>query len=207
MSTSYCFLDESGDPGLSQLGTSSPYFILVMVQFDDAHTIPELDVLRQEMGFTPDYEFKYYKAKTQLRKIFFQAIQPISYTAYVIALDKSALSLHYVSMSGPQLFVEMFVELVANIPDFVVQENILIVDGATAHLKQLLQKHLSRLYKETNRVRAFKKIVARHSHQSNGLQLADMIAGAIRHSITERDDQHYRAIKHKLGCFIWFQAK
>ena len=207
MLTSYCLLDESGDPGLLQLGTSSPYFILVMVQFENADIVPELDALRQEMGFASSYEFKYYKAKAQLREIFFKAIQPVSFTAYAIVLDKSAVTLHYALTSGSQIFVEMFADLIANIPEVTLQENILIVDGATAHLNQLLRKRLSRLYKETNRVRAFKKIVTRHSHQSNGLQLADMIAGAIRHSVTEQDDQYYRAIKNKLGCFIWFQAK
>jgi hypothetical protein len=66
----YFFVDESGDPGL-QNSTTSPYFILAMVQLYNRDPIAELVALRKDLRLPTNFEFHYYKMRAKQKEQFF----------------------------------------------------------------------------------------------------------------------------------------
>ena len=65
----------------------------------------------------------------------------------------------------------------------------LIIDGATPALIRALRIRLSEACWAAHRIRPFKKIVRGDSVRDDGLQLADMLAGALRlHAIGIEQD-------------------
>lgn len=194
----YHFLDESGDPGINQSGSSSPYFVLAMVEWSSQESIPTLVAMRRELKLPPDYEFKYQRSRKNLKKIFFTNMQSVSFRVRAIVLDKAAAPTDFYLLSGSGLMINLFVQMTLHIPEADVCDDMLIVDGATPQFKRDLRRQLSQAHHLAGRKRLFKKIVGRKSHHSDGLQLADMAAGAISHHITGKDSSCFHLIQNKV---------
>lgn len=64
-------------------------------------------------------------------------------------------------------------------------------------------KQLTRLYSEQNRVRAFKKLIARDSKSEDGLQFADMVVGALAERIQHGESPYDDYIDSKT-VDLWF---
>ncbi len=195
----YHFLDESGDPGINQSGTSSTHFVLSMVQLATREQIPELAAVRQKLNLPPSYEFKYYRSQAWLKLAFFEAIASLPFLVRTIILDKANAPHHFQAMRGPELTVELFVGMVRCIPETEIHNHILIIDGATVQLKRNIRKRLSQMSRETNRKRPFKKIISQNSNNSDGLQLADMVAGTIRQYATAQNSRYFHLIQNKFA--------
>ncbi|MFO7537872.1 MAG: DUF3800 domain-containing protein [Chloroflexota bacterium] len=196
--TKYHFLDESGDLGINQSGTSSPYFILALVELSNREPLAELLAVRQELGLPSRYEFKHYKARRSLKDVFFAAIQPLSFQVRVLVLEKEKSPPEFKRLGGPDLMVELFARLASGIPESEIGNDILIIDGAKPQLIRNLHRRLSQESRRIGRKRLFKKIVSQNSQGSDGLQLADMIAGAIRQHVMGQESCYFMQIKSKI---------
>lgn len=194
--TQYFFVDESGEPGFHKF-RGSPYFILAMVQTPDWKPIDEFAALRKELHLSRSFEFHYAKMTSKQRQAFFQAVRPVYFRVRAAAILKDEVPLVYRGLRGPNLTVELLAKLTLRASPLDICNDILIIDSATDALRSALRIRLSHECRTLNRERPFKKIVTASSHREDGLQLADMIAGAIRDMVW--NDQH--------ACFRTFVGK
>jgi hypothetical protein len=75
---------------------------------------------------------------------------------------------------------------------------VLIIDGATPAFCRNLRVQFSERIKREERIRPFKNIIGGDSKREDGLQLADMIAGAIRLHAMEISSNHFNTISSRI---------
>lgn len=197
--TQYHFLDESGDPGLEGQVGSSSFFVLAMIQFPQRASLPELATIRQKFHLPADFEFKFYRAKPRQKIAFFEAIQGTLFRVRAVAIDKSRLTGSLAHMNGQELTVEFIVGLALRASELDIAGDLLMVDGATRAFLRELRIRLSQESRRWGRVRPFETIVSGKSHRHDGLQLADMIAGAVREYVTGEETLYYRMFADKVA--------
>lgn len=195
------FVDESGDPGIPMVGTSSPYFILAMVELSDNNPIPEITVLRQRYRLLPDFEFQFYRTRKKLKDEFFSVIRESNFVVRTTILNKKQIPSFLRRKTGDDVIVELLVRLALRIPETIVVDNTLIIDNATTKVRRDIRLRLSQSYRITGRKRHFKKIIAQRSQSSDGLQLADMVAGAVKQYVTDESKRYYNQIADKVVDF------
>lgn len=196
--TQYHFLDESGDPGLEGQASSSSYFVLAMVQLSQRASLPELAAVRQTFHLPSDFEFKYYRAKPRQKIAIFEAVQRVPFRVRAVAIDKSGLIGSIARLNGQEFSIEFMVGLAMRASELDIAGDVLIVDGATRAFLQALRVRLSQESRRLGRVRPFETIVSGKSHLHDGLQLADMIAGAVRQYVTGEETIYYRLFADKV---------
>jgi hypothetical protein len=79
-----------------------------------------------------------------------------------------------------------------------IANEILIIDGATPAFCRNLRVQFTDQCKRQRRIRPFKNIVGANSRNEDGLQLADMIAGAIRLHAMDIYSEHYFCISARI---------
>lgn len=193
----YHLLDDSGDPGLGASGTSS-HFALALVQMPERMPLPELMELRRVFHLPSTFEFKYYKAKPRQKEAFFRMIQPLSFRVRAVVIDKSRLGNQYADMSGQDLTIELIAGLTFRAEQLDLANDLLVIDGATLGFLRSLRIRLSDECHDRGRVRPFRKIISGDSKRDDGLQLADMVAGAIRHYVMGEETAYYRTFASKV---------
>lgn len=196
--TQYHFLDESGDPGFNDSESSSRHFVLAMVQMPERTPLRELALVRQTLHLPPRFEFKYHKTKPRQKVIFFKAIQSLAFRVRAVVIDKSVIRNQFMGAKSQNFIVEYLAQLSLRAQTLDLASDILIIDGATPSYPRALRIKLSRECRKLNRVRPFKQIVGADSDREDGLQLADMIAGAIRRHSAGIETEFYETFKSKV---------
>jgi hypothetical protein len=196
--THYHYLDDSGDPGLSGSASASSHFALAMVQVTTDAPLPELAAIRRALHLAPTFEFKYHSMRRRQKMIFFESIQAIPFRVRVVVVRKSDLGNRFAALGGQDLIVEFILRLVSRASTWDIGNDVLIIDGATPALCRALRIRLSVDGDRSGRARPFKKIVGGKSRNEDGLQLADMIAGAVRHHVMGAEPDFYRFFAGKV---------
>jgi hypothetical protein len=194
--TQYFHLDESGDPGLDHLSSSTTHFVLAMVQLPERAPLKVLSDFRQVLHLSPSFEIKYHRTTAYQKRLFFDAIEKLPFRVRAIAWDKTATPEEFRRVSGQDITIEMICKLVLNASPLDICDDILIIDGATANFCRLLRVTLSHYC--TDRPRPFKRIVGADSAREDGLQVADMVAGALRQQITGLTQPYYATFASKI---------
>jgi len=195
--TQYFFVDESGEPGL-QSRQSSSYFVMTMVQMSSWEPIPELETLRKTLHLSPSFEFHYVKTSTVQRQAFYQAMLPVAFRVRSAVVLKNELPIFYHEMNGLEFTIELLANLTLRASPLDIGNDVLIVDGATDAFRTALRIRLSQECKKHNRVRPFGKIATASSKREDGLQLADMVAGAIREQTLGRNFEYVQTFSRKI---------
>jgi hypothetical protein len=110
---------------------------------------------------------------------------------------KAQIGSPYNSMGGQALTKELIIRLTFRASELDISNDILIIDGATPSFCRALRIEFSKRCKLTTRIRPFKKIVGGASRYEDGLQLADMIAGAVRLHGMGAGHRHFEMIANK----------
>ncbi|MBI5305739.1 MAG: DUF3800 domain-containing protein [Chloroflexi bacterium] len=194
----YHYLDDSGDPGLSGAEGSSSYFVLAMVQLAEHNALSALAAVRQALHLPARFEFKTYKTTRVQKQHFFHAVEQVQFRVRAVVIDKRALTLPFTEMGGQELMVEFTTRLVLRAPEAELANDVLIVDAGTPALCRALRLRLSVECRQRERERPFSKIVGGRSQNEDGLQLADMIAGAIRQYVVQGQKEHYATFVNKV---------
>jgi len=197
--TQYHNLDDSGDPGLNGSEGSSSHFALAMVQLAEHAPLSQLATVRQALHLSPLFEFKSYKTTPIQKDVFFKAIEAIHFRVRAVVIDKSGLEEHFTEMSGQDFTVEFISRLTLRASELDIANDVLIIDGATPVLCRALRVRLSAECRQRHRVRPFKKIVGGRSASEDGLQLADMIAGAVRQHVMQVENDYYETFANKVA--------
>jgi len=194
--TQYFFVDESGDAGLNNKG--SAYYVVAMVQLSNREPVAELASLRRELNLSPNFEFHFYKMNSRQKDDFFQAIRPFSFRVRAATLIKSHIPLEYRELGSVELATQLLVSLTLRASHLDIANDILVLDDAPDSFLQSLRIQFTQAYKQADRDRPFKKIVSSNSKYDDGLQLADMIAGAVRQYVWEDDPAYFQTFSNKI---------
>ncbi len=93
---------------------------------------------------------------------------------------------------------ELIIGLAIRASELDIANEILIIDGATPVFCRNLRVQFSERTKREERIRPFKKIIGGDSRFEDGLQLADMIAGAIRLHTMGISSHHFYSISQRI---------
>ena len=196
--TQYHFLDESGDPGLDGQASSSSHFALAMVQLPERAPLAELARVRRALHLRPNFEFKYHKTTSEQKRVFFQAARSLSYHVRAVVIDKYESQGQFVGMSGQDRTSTLIVDLAMRAFELDIADDVLVIDGATRAFLRTLRVGLSKKCRRLDRVRPFGTIVGGDSRREDGLQLADMVAGAVRQYVMGIEASYYQSFANKV---------
>lgn len=203
-STVYAFMDESGDAGGNIRKGASPHFVLAMVETTEPeHLRDELKRLRVALHLPATFEFRYHDTrKVFVRAAFFVLLRSLDLRVRAAVVDKARLPEDF-NYKRQGLYSLTVGELVMRAPMNELHDAILVMDGErgmpTEELLNGIRRYLTRLYQERQRVRAFRKLVARNSKNEDGLQFADMIAGVLAEQFTHGESAYDDYVNAKLA--------
>lgn len=195
--TQYFYVDESGEPGLKS-SKRSPYFVLAMVQMPNWEPIGELTQLRETLHLMPSFEFHYFKMTIAQKQAFYKAIRPVIFRVRAAVVLKDEIPVSYRNLNGAALTVELLARLTLRASPLDIGNDVLVIDAATDALRSALRVRLSQECRRINRVRPFNKIATASSQKEDGLQLADMVAGALRDHVLGKDTLYYETFVKRL---------
>ncbi|MBI4668490.1 MAG: DUF3800 domain-containing protein [Elusimicrobia bacterium] len=194
------YVDESGDAGLKISQGSSPYFVVALIVFDDHEETQAVEqriqLLRHELQLHPRFEFKFNKCSRELRLAFLRAVAPCSFFYYGIVIDKSGL---YGEGFGVK---ESFYKYVTQLVFLNAREHL---ENAKVYLDAIgdrpFRKQINNyLKKKINRKKKhIEQVGFLNSANSSLIQVADMVAGAINRSRSDKADaeQYIKVIRHR----------
>lgn len=195
--TQYFFVDESGEPGFHRR-SASPYFVLAMVQTPSWAPIDELAELRRDLHLQPTFEFHYTKISPPQKHTFYQSVLPVLFRVRAAIVLKDRAPHQYRELTGMDMIIELLVNLTLRSSPIDICNDILVIDGATDALRSKLRIRLSQECRKIRRVRPFNKIATASSRVEDGLQLADMIVGAVRDKALGNNDAYYWTFARKV---------
>lgn len=163
-----------------------------MVKLAERAPLPEIKTLRQTLNLDSGFEFKYHTTKLRQKDFFFEMIQSLSFQIRAVVVKKQLLGGNLTQLNGQDFTTHFLAQLILRASDMEIANDILIIDSATSASIRALRLKLSEECRKANRVRPFKKIVGGDSHREDGLQLADMIAGAIRDRVIFSQERYYK---------------
>ncbi len=169
-----------------------------MVQLIDTQSLPALAEVRQKFHFKSNFEFKYYTIRHEIKEAFFNSAHSIPFRVRAVVADKARLESHWREYSGQELTVELAVGLIMRANPLDIANDVLIIDAATPALCRALRVRLSEECRQHQRARPFGKITGGKSDREDGLQLADMVAGAVRQHSAGEDSRCYQMFVNKV---------
>jgi len=193
----YFFVDESGDPGLHSF-KGVPYFVLAMVQLPNRDPIEEFNKIRRELRVSSNFEFHFYPMTDIQKQIFFGPLSAIQFRVRTAAFLKSQIPSALKGLNGTEVLIQLITELVLRASPLDIEDDVLVLDGVAEPVRKALRIHLSEACKQASRERPFKKIVSGDSRFDDGLQLADMVAGAVREYIWHNDSEYLSTFRDRV---------
>ncbi len=203
----YHHLDESGNLGFGEGPGITRYLVLAMVQLAHKSSLPELAAVRREFHLPPDFEIKYYRAKPKQKESFFRTIQPLNFRVRAAIIDKQNLHESFARMSRQEFAVEFIAGLTLRASELEIGNDVLIIDAGSDELCRAVRVKLSEECRRSKRGRPFGKIVGARSQLYDGLQLADMIAGAIMHYAMQKEEEFYFSFEDKMEDLWWVRGE
>jgi len=194
----YFFVDESGDAGLEGQASSSSHFVLAMVQLPERAPLKPLVELRKVLHVQPNFEFKYHQSKPLQKDRFFREVLAVDFRVRAVIVDKARLGSKFNDLSPQALTMELIIGLTMHASELDIANEILIIDGATPSFCRNLRIQFSERSKRDERIRPFKNIIGGDSKREDGLQLADMIAGAIRIHAVGVSSNYFNTISSRI---------
>ena len=198
MSKQLIFIDDSGDPGFKKASSSN--FVIAAALFIDPEVAMSLSEritkYRESLGWRNDYEFKFTKIRKDIIADLLKIISEYDFQIYATYVDKASFRQTSAIIDKQKLYDWTIKELLDIIP---IEEAKIEIDGRSS--KQNMRKTATYLRREINR-NGVKKIAIKFedSTEDNLIQLADLIAGSINRSMTDKTDAkvYIDIIKNKI---------
>lgn len=199
----YIYIDDSGDPGLAGGGSSN--FIIASVVLvgkeNRDNLIQAIDDYKKGLGWKEHEELKFHKTHKDVIRLAVKTANKYNYSAYAIIIDKSKLDIHLLSpVEKDLIFLYTIKELLVKLE---LPYSDIIIDGVrgpkyTKKARTYLRQELKASGLKTGRI-------SFEDSKSNPLvQLADLVAGSVARSLTNKADskEYIRLFGKKLkGIF------
>ena len=202
------FVDESGDAGMKLDKGSSVFFVVTAVLFEELDEAQRCDDsfadLRRQLGFPESKEFRFHDVREPTRTAFLSHVKQFDFKYLSVVLNKRKLSGHGLQFKESVIKETtrlVFENLKPNLTNATV-----IVDGSGD--KAFRQSFANDLKREVNtpEQRHVKKVKLVDSETNNLVQLADMVCGAVWHSIKHGDNSYRQLIAaRELSVEVWPQ--
>jgi len=177
------FIDESGDVGFRLKRGSSKTFIIVLIIFDDELEAEETALIikkfRRSLDKTDRFEFKFNKCSKDIRIGFLQAVRNCKFRIRAIVIEKSKIYSPILRVSKDKFYSYIIKEVLKNNNDTIKNAKIRL-DG---HGERIFRKNLTTYLRKQLNIgdkAVIKNLRFRDSKADVLIQLADMIAGAIK---------------------------
>jgi hypothetical protein len=157
--------------------------------------------IRRELRVSPKFEFHYHPMSDSQKRIFFNGLRPIQFRVRAAIFLKEQIPVSLKGLSGTDVFIHLINGLVLRASPFDISDDVLVLDGAAEPVRKALRIFLSATHREAKRERPFKKIVSGDSRTDDGLQLADMIAGAIRDHAWRNESEYFNTFSNRVMDF------
>jgi len=192
------FIDDSGDAGFKLEKGSTSFFIIAMVIFDDELVAEEASIaikrFRRQLGW-PDYrEFRFHKLAREIRKGFLQVVSDFKFRVRVLVVEKKVIRSDELKARKDKFYGYFIKEALKQSGGAILNAKIKIDGSGDRVFRKSFLAYLRRELSSQER------LVMRNCRlvdsQGNVLvQLADMIAGSINRSYSQKNDaKEYRAI-------------
>jgi hypothetical protein len=193
------FVDDSGDPGFKLGAGSSDYFVISLVIFDDdlAAEAAALKIkqYRRALGFPDNSEFKFNKSRPAIKEGFLNCINDEDFRVRSLVVSKQDIYSAELR-SNKNSFYSYVIKLVLQHSEGTIENASIKIDGSGDRIFR--KSFICYLRKELNQGdRHVVKNCKLVDSKSNVLiQMADMVAGAVRRSYDEskRDHSLYKDI-------------
>lgn len=202
------FLDDSGDAGFKVGEGSSAYFVIALVIFDDELEALETQVkirrLRRELHRPDDYEFRFNGCSHEFRKRFLEAVSTCRFRYRAIVLSKAGVYGRELRRSK-ESFYNYAIKMVLKHSAGTIQDAKLRFDS---HGERSVRRALTTYLRQelnTPSFRTFKELKFKDSKKDDLIQLADMVAGAVRKSFerSKPEDAVYRELMKAREDEVW----
>ena len=196
------FIDDSGDPGFKVDKGATSHFVIACIIFDDSLVAEETAVAikkyRRSIGFPDNMEFKFTKSKNEIKKGFLKTISKFDFRVRAIVVDKSIVRSQELKFFKDSFYNFFIKEVLSKSKDSLHNSRIRL-DG---HGNRLFKRNLSTYLRRelnSNDKKIMKNMRLVDSKKDVLIQMADMIAGAIRRSYDNRKKENkiYRKIISK----------
>lgn len=202
------FIDDSGDPGFKLEKGSSHFFVISAVLFDDnleaEKTAVAIKELKRELGFVEDVEFKFNNSRKIVRERFLSVVNTFNFKIRCIVIDKRIIRSDELRTNKKSFYAYAIKMLLKHNGNEISNARIKI-DGSGD--REFRKNFLTYLRRELN---SNTKCVVENCRlvDSRGnvlVQLADMVAGAIRRSYSDdkTDKDIYKGIIQKHITSEW----
>ncbi|MBQ3280148.1 DUF3800 domain-containing protein [Candidatus Saccharibacteria bacterium] len=173
------FIDDSGDPGFKLNRGSSQLFVIACIIFDSPvsaeYTAASLKMLKEQMGWKQEREFKFHRANDEQKKLFFNTIKKCEFKIRAIVVDKNKIV--EPNLKKSESFYSYVIEKVLDdYKDMHLARISLDGSGNRSFRKKSTAKIRQAINKGNHRMIDFRLV---DSKDSVLIQLADMVAGAI----------------------------
>ena len=178
----YLFLDWSGDAGFKFGRGSSEYLVLALVSSTHYGQIRRsLVSLRRELGLFSSFEFHYRRTPPRLRVALFDTLAVLPFAAEVLTVHKPSLPPSFARMKETQFYGHFVADLIIRAEPASVDRALLLVDAQRSDvvLVRGIRTAISRILRGAEATYKLKKVKPRPAAEEDGLQIADMIAGAM----------------------------
>lgn len=196
------YVDESGDPGFKTDKGSSKTFSIVLVIFqtnqDLETTVNEIRKLESRLNIPQSYEWHFSKLNKDRRAEFLSTISKCPLEIRAVSMIKE--NIYGVKLkTDSSSFYNYSCKLLLQYANRSLQEAKIIFDRRgprdfNTHLRQYLRKKCDIDHT------IIKEIQSKDSRKDKPLQIADMVAGAIGRSLSEKSDRldYISIIQHKI---------
>ncbi|MBR3365693.1 DUF3800 domain-containing protein [Candidatus Saccharibacteria bacterium] len=195
----YIYIDDSGDPGLK--GGGSNNFIIASVVLIGRKNRDNLtwaiDEYKKGLGWNEREELKFHKTHKDVIRLAIKVANKYDYSAYAIIIDKSKIGARTLySVERDSIFLYTIKELLVKLD---LSNSDIIIDGArgpkyTKKARTYLRQELKNIGIQTS------KISFEDSRSNSLIQLADIVAGSVARSLTNKADagEYIKLFGHKL---------
>jgi len=192
------FIDDSGDPHFNFERGSTDRFVIACVIFDDELVAEETAIsikkYRRSLGFPDNMEFKFAKSRDDIKLGFLKIISQFDFRIRAIVADKKIIK-SWELQNSQDSFYNYFVKSVLFHNKGTINNAKIRLDG---HGNRVFTRNLSTyLRKELNgKKTVMSNLRLVDSKRDVLIQMADMVAGAIRRSYDPRkkENKSYRKV-------------
>jgi len=162
--------------------------VISLILFEDNEEAVSCDqriqLLKRELRLPENFEFKFRRLRKDQRIKFFEAVLPYSFFYFGIVINKEKL--YGEGFKVKESFYKYTFSLVFTNVKPHLKDAIIVIDGTgSREFKRQLKTYLRKKIGTS----IIKKAKLQSSEKNNLIQLADMIAGSIYRSLSEKEDR------------------
>lgn len=181
-------VDDSGDPGLKPGAGSSKHFVIAAVCFEneaDAERMRRrINKLKDELGWVRMREFKFRKDRPETKRVFFSAIRNLNFRVSIVILEKSKIADRDFRKNPSKLYNATILKAVKSL-SCELDDLYVHIDGEAGKG----YRHRVKTYFRQSLPRGvLSDVDYRDSKDDVLVQLADMVVGVARHSVSDKPD-------------------